>query len=180
MRTTAHGGSTDRRKRVCTESWLWEENPLPHRGIEPASAAWRSYALTHRAASPPHFVLPLLITPLPEALYTFFSPHTFPWSHVSSTWSCPYKLSLLLELWIVSVNRLPTPWQPWPSPCTTVCSSGWWSVSTRLWIPRTSVSSSSAYWTSPVSRSSTWVLINSLLLQRSTIICHSLVDGSAP
>ena len=36
---------TDTRKRVCTESWLWEENPLLHRGIEPASAAWRSDAL---------------------------------------------------------------------------------------------------------------------------------------
>ena len=26
-------------KRVCTERWLWEENPLPHQGIEPASVA---------------------------------------------------------------------------------------------------------------------------------------------
>ena len=33
------------RKTVCTESWLWEKNPLPHRGIEPASAACRSDAL---------------------------------------------------------------------------------------------------------------------------------------
>ena len=32
------------RKRVCSESWLWEKNPLPHRGIEPASAAWWSDA----------------------------------------------------------------------------------------------------------------------------------------
>ena len=33
------------RKRVCTESWLLEKNPLPHKGIEPASAACRSDAL---------------------------------------------------------------------------------------------------------------------------------------
>ena len=33
------------RKRVCTESWLWEKNPFPHRGIELASAACRSDAL---------------------------------------------------------------------------------------------------------------------------------------
>ena len=34
-------------KRVCTISWLWEKkNPLPHRGIEPASAACRSDALS--------------------------------------------------------------------------------------------------------------------------------------
>ena len=33
-------GCTGTRKRVCTESWLWEKNPLPHRGIEPSSAAW--------------------------------------------------------------------------------------------------------------------------------------------
>ena len=24
--------------RICTESWLWEENPLPHQGIKAASA----------------------------------------------------------------------------------------------------------------------------------------------
>ena len=30
--------------RVCTERWLWEKNPLPHRGIEPATAARRSDA----------------------------------------------------------------------------------------------------------------------------------------
>ena len=34
-------GCTDTGKRVCTESWLWEQN-LPHRGIELASAACRS------------------------------------------------------------------------------------------------------------------------------------------
>ena len=32
-------------EKVCTECWLWEKNPLPHRGIEPASAAWRSDTL---------------------------------------------------------------------------------------------------------------------------------------
>ena len=32
-------------KRVCAESWLWEKNPFPHRGIEPASAACQSDAL---------------------------------------------------------------------------------------------------------------------------------------
>ena len=42
-------GCTGTRKRVCTESWLWEKNLLPHRGIEPASAAWRSDALTNWA-----------------------------------------------------------------------------------------------------------------------------------
>ena len=46
-------GCTDTRKRVCTESWLREKNPLPHRGIDPASAAWRSDALINWATSPP-------------------------------------------------------------------------------------------------------------------------------
>ena len=32
-------------KRVCTESWLWDKNPLLHRGLEPASAACWSNAL---------------------------------------------------------------------------------------------------------------------------------------
>ena len=33
------------RKRVCTESWLWEKNPLPHRGIRSALAVCRFNAL---------------------------------------------------------------------------------------------------------------------------------------
>ena len=36
------------RKRVCTESWPWEKNPLPDRGLEPASVlplAFQSGAL---------------------------------------------------------------------------------------------------------------------------------------
>ena len=41
-------------ERVCTESWLWEEHPLLHRGIEPASAAWRSDVLTNWATSHPN------------------------------------------------------------------------------------------------------------------------------
>ena len=36
---------TDIRKRVCSESRLWEKNPLPHRGTESALAACRSDAL---------------------------------------------------------------------------------------------------------------------------------------
>ena len=40
--------------RVCTESRLWEKNPLPHRGIEPASDMCWSDALTNWATSPPH------------------------------------------------------------------------------------------------------------------------------
>ena len=47
-------GCTDTCK-VCkdfTESWLWEENPLRHWGIEPASAAWQSDALNHLSYIP--------------------------------------------------------------------------------------------------------------------------------
>ena len=36
MRAIAHGGCTDTvRECVCTVSWLWEKNPLAHRGFEP-------------------------------------------------------------------------------------------------------------------------------------------------
>ena len=52
MHVIAHGGCTDTCKRVRTESWPWEKNPLPHRRIEPASAAWRSDGLTNWATSP--------------------------------------------------------------------------------------------------------------------------------
>ena len=38
-------GWCENRKRVYAASWLWEKNPLPHRGIEPASAVCRSDAL---------------------------------------------------------------------------------------------------------------------------------------
>ena len=40
-----HKGVCRRHTRVCTESWLMEKNPLPHRGIEPASVACESDAL---------------------------------------------------------------------------------------------------------------------------------------
>ena len=38
-------GQYEHCKRACTESWLWEKNPLPHQGIEPASAACQSESL---------------------------------------------------------------------------------------------------------------------------------------
>ena len=41
---TTHG-VCGHRKRVCTESWLWEKNTLPHQGIKPALVARRSDAL---------------------------------------------------------------------------------------------------------------------------------------
>ena len=37
-----HTGAYGHHRRVSTESWLWEKRPLPHRGMESASAAWRS------------------------------------------------------------------------------------------------------------------------------------------
>ena len=43
------------RKRVCTESWLWEKNPLPHQRIEPAPAPCRSDALTTELYPHPNF-----------------------------------------------------------------------------------------------------------------------------
>ena len=45
-------GCTDT-ERVCAESRLREENPIPHGGIKPASAAWQSDALTNWATSHP-------------------------------------------------------------------------------------------------------------------------------
>ena len=48
LRTVSvHTGAYGHCKRVCTESWLLEKNPLPHRGIEPAPAACRSNALPY-------------------------------------------------------------------------------------------------------------------------------------
>ena len=46
MQAITHG-VTDTHKRVCTESWLWEKNSLPHQGIEPVSAACQSDAKQH-------------------------------------------------------------------------------------------------------------------------------------
>ena len=45
MHVIAHWGVRGHRRRACAESWLWEKNPLPHLGIEPASAACWSDAL---------------------------------------------------------------------------------------------------------------------------------------
>ena len=51
MQAITHG-VTDTHKRVCTESWLWEKNSLPHQGIEPVSVVWRSDALANSATFP--------------------------------------------------------------------------------------------------------------------------------
>ena len=47
-----HRRAYGHRERVCTESWFQEKNPLPHWGIEPASAAWPVQHSTNWAASP--------------------------------------------------------------------------------------------------------------------------------
>ena len=40
-------------KRVCTKSWLWRKNFLPHRGVKPAPAARRIRRSNNWATSPP-------------------------------------------------------------------------------------------------------------------------------
>ena len=43
------------RDRICTGSWLWEKNPLPHRGLEPTSVlrlAFQSGALPTKLSPP--------------------------------------------------------------------------------------------------------------------------------
>ena len=46
MRATAHVDCTDTiRERVCTESFLREKNPVPHRGLEPASVLRLAFQL---------------------------------------------------------------------------------------------------------------------------------------
>ena len=62
-------GCTDTvRQRVCTKSWLWEKNPLPHRGIDPSSAACRSDALPTEL----HHHLDLRTRILPQSFFFFF------------------------------------------------------------------------------------------------------------
>ena len=90
-----HTGCTYTRKRVCTESWLWEKNPLPPRGIEPASAAWPTDALTNWATSPsPSYcqilpLLQLLVTSTAAARGTYFARPIPP----SSSSLCPVRPS---------------------------------------------------------------------------------------
>ena len=45
----AHAGGCTDTARVCTESWLWETNPLPPRGLEPESVL----RLTFLSDAPP-------------------------------------------------------------------------------------------------------------------------------
>ena len=56
MLTRLHSRLYRHRKRIGSDSWLWEENLLPPRGIGPASAAWRSDALTNWATSHPQSI----------------------------------------------------------------------------------------------------------------------------
>ena len=44
--------------RVCTESWLWEKNPLPHEAVKPGSAECRSnFLLTELHPHPMYGIL---------------------------------------------------------------------------------------------------------------------------
>ena len=66
-------GCTGHRKRVCAESRLWEKNPLPHRGIEPESAACRSDALSTELHPQPNDTVLQRMNDLMSAVsFTFF------------------------------------------------------------------------------------------------------------
>ena len=62
MRSTAHWGLYEHRKRVCTESWHGEITLLPHLGNEPASVLLLALGLT----------LQPLSSPAPDAMPLFF------------------------------------------------------------------------------------------------------------
>ena len=51
--STAHGGgcTSEHRREVCTESWLWKKNPMSHRGVEPASEALSMRNTIHQITS---------------------------------------------------------------------------------------------------------------------------------
>ena len=57
MCAIAHGGGLrGHRKRVCSGSWYWEKNPLPHRGLEPLSVLHHGFSVwcsTNWAIPPP-------------------------------------------------------------------------------------------------------------------------------
>ena len=65
MNMIANGRYTDTRKRVCTESWLGEKNPL---GIESAPPACRTDALPTELYIPTHVLTSFLIQDLEEPL----------------------------------------------------------------------------------------------------------------
>ena len=72
-------GICGHRKRVCTESWLWEKNPLPHRGIEPASAACRSDAIpTELHPRPCPISVLLVLSTICLCMKVSFSPDNEP------------------------------------------------------------------------------------------------------
>ena len=74
----AHGGCTD----TVKESALtddWEKNPLPHRGIEPVSAACRSDAIPAELHPNPFNVAEVLELPSSLLRFVFFSiSNSFP------------------------------------------------------------------------------------------------------
>ena len=105
-------GCTDTCKRVCTESRLWEKNPLPHRGIEPALVACRSYALPTELHPHPLRLSSVISLVLPRAavflflyLWHYHAERPSPDSVLStSTWNgLPLTLVLSTSTW----NSLP-------------------------------------------------------------------------
>ena len=57
MHVTTHRGCTHTLRLVCTGSWLWGKNPLPHWGLEPLSILRLTFQLN---ALPTELSLPLV------------------------------------------------------------------------------------------------------------------------
>ena len=92
MRAIAPGGCTDSRKRVSTESWLGEKNPLPQRGIELVSVAW----LTNWATSPSSLVVLFkFLSDWPAQVSMFFFFLDLHWGLLCYSWVFMWQVSLL-------------------------------------------------------------------------------------
>ena len=95
-------GCTDTGKRVFTENWLWEKNPLPHLGIEPASAAWRFEALP--------------VSYIPTSKQAFLLKEQPVQLHIQIPFSSPNHHHFQDKYWLANYHEMPgkrpTSWNP--------------------------------------------------------------------
>ena len=117
MPVNAHGDCVNI-KRVCTESWLWEKNPLPRQEIEHASAVRRTWHSTHWATSLPSLrrITCSVISPM-----SFLAALVSIRSVISSSLTQPTELRLSPH-WDISPAASSHPWLSWQH----WCPSGLW------------------------------------------------------
>ena len=114
-------GLYEHRKTVCTGCWLWEKNPLPHRGLEPASVL----RVAFQSDAPIEHFLPYMTIWL-SCCSGLYHPYMTIWQSCCSGLYHPYMTiwqsccsGLYLRYMTIWLSCCTGLWQHWATPIST-------------------------------------------------------------